>query len=43
MNDQLNKFKFLFISIAVMNEIEDPVKLGLLVPMLLFFFLLDEK
>lgn len=43
MNDQFNKFKFLFVSIAVMNEIEDPVKLGLLVPMLLLFFWRDEK
>lgn len=43
MNEELNKFKILFISIAVMNEIEDPVKLGLLVPIIVFFFLKEEK
>uniref|UniRef100_A0A6C0CSI7 ABC1 atypical kinase-like domain-containing protein n=1 Tax=viral metagenome TaxID=1070528 RepID=A0A6C0CSI7_9ZZZZ len=43
MNDQLNKFKFLFIFIAVMNDIEDPVKLGFLFPMLLFFFWKEKK
>ena len=43
MNDEFNKFKILFITIAVMDEIEDPLKLGLLVPILILFFLKEEK